>query len=98
VPSDIVQMNVDGETGDLPTSRTKKLITEYFINGTAPGQRAKLANNDFSEMPNKPIIITGYGPGIDSINSGGLQNPQDSQDSYQEVDTEDTGETLRNDF
>lgn len=37
-PPSVVQIQIDSETGDVPTTKTKKRMTEYFINGTGPGQ------------------------------------------------------------
>ncbi len=94
-PEGISQLTVDAETGDLPTSRTKKFIAEYFIDGTAPGQKARLPSGELSAEVNKPIIITGYGPGASAHNS-----PSDSKDhnTGSEEDNEGGGDALRNDF
>ena len=45
-PAGILQVKVDSETGDVPTQETKKVITEYFIDGNAPGQTAKSDETD----------------------------------------------------
>jgi len=37
-PAGIVQVQIDGETGDVPSSQTKKRYVEVFAEGTAPGQ------------------------------------------------------------
>lgn len=37
-PASVVQVQVDSETGDVPNAKTKKRMTEYFVNGSAPGQ------------------------------------------------------------
>jgi penicillin-binding protein 1A len=38
VPAGIIQVQVDSETGDLPSPQTKKRLVEVFADGTAPGQ------------------------------------------------------------
>ncbi|MBS1983464.1 MAG: PBP1A family penicillin-binding protein [Bdellovibrionales bacterium] len=38
VPPSVIQAQVDEETGDVPTPKTRRRITEYFADGTAPGQ------------------------------------------------------------
>ena len=37
-PESVLQVQIDSETGDVPTAKTKKRMTEFYINGTAPGQ------------------------------------------------------------
>lgn len=37
-PPGIIQAQIDEETGDVPTPRTRKRLTEWFADGTAPGQ------------------------------------------------------------
>jgi penicillin-binding protein 1A len=44
-PEGIIQVKVDAQTGDVPTSATTKTISEYFIDGLAPGQTAKVDEN-----------------------------------------------------
>ncbi len=39
-PKSVVQVQVDSETGDLPSAKTKKRYSEYFAEGSAPGQTA----------------------------------------------------------
>lgn len=45
IPEGIIQVKVDSQTGDVPTSSSQKLISEYFIDGLAPGQTAKVDEN-----------------------------------------------------
>jgi penicillin-binding protein 1A len=61
VPEGIVQVPIDGETGDVPTERTKKRITEYFIDGTAPGQKKVDSSGTPSATGaiNRTMVITG---------------------------------------
>lgn len=96
VPPGIAQLTIDAETGDVPTARTKKMIAEYFIDGTAPGQKLRLPSGEVSMDVNRPIIITGYGQGI----SDGKHSTVDSAPSTmgEEVETEGSGDALRNDF
>ncbi|MEO5667135.1 MAG: PBP1A family penicillin-binding protein [Bdellovibrionota bacterium] len=67
VPDGIIQVKIDSQTGDVPTATTQKTISEYFIDGLAPGQTAKvdeksnLAALSGSNAPgvNKTQVITG---------------------------------------
>jgi penicillin-binding protein 1A len=92
VPEGISQVTVDAETGNLPNSRSKKLISEYFIEGTAPGQKRILPNGEISTEINKPIIITGYGPSLNPETQAGHENPTT------DAETESSGDAIRNDF
>lgn len=92
VPEGISQVTVDAETGNLPNSRSKKLISEYFIEGTAPGQKRTLPNGEISTEINKPIIITGYGPSLNPETQAGHENPTT------DAETESSGDAIRNDF
>ncbi len=92
VPEGITQVTVDAETGNLPSSRSKKLISEYFIDGTAPGQKKTLPNGEISTEINKPIIITGYGPPLTSESQAG------GQDTATDSETDSGGDAIRNDF
>ncbi|MEZ4814729.1 MAG: PBP1A family penicillin-binding protein [Bdellovibrionota bacterium] len=93
VPTGVSQVTVDADTGGLPTSRTKKLLTDYFIDGTAPGQQMRLPSGELSPFVNKPIVITGYGQGISDAKH------QDSESQMgEELETEGAGDALRNDF
>jgi membrane carboxypeptidase/penicillin-binding protein len=92
VPEGISQVTVDAETGGLPNSRSKKLISEYFIEGTAPGQKRTLPNGEISTEINKPIIITGYGPSLNPETQAGHENPTT------DAETESSGDAIRNDF
>jgi len=38
VPQSVDQVQIDSETGDVPTPTTKKRVWEFFAKGTAPGQ------------------------------------------------------------
>jgi penicillin-binding protein 1A len=95
-PPGISQITIDVETGDVPTSRTKKMVAEYFIDGTAPGQKVRLPSGEISMDVNRPIVITGYGQGI----SDGKHSTIDSTPAHmgEEVETEGAGDALRNDF
>ena len=92
VPEGITQVTVDAETGNLPTSRSRKLISEYFVEGTAPGQKRTLPNGEISTEINKPIIITGYGPSFNPEAQAG------HDDSTTDAETESGGDAIRNDF
>jgi penicillin-binding protein 1A len=92
VPEGISQVTVDAETGSIPTSRSKKLISEYFIEGTAPGQKRTLPNGEISAEINKPIVITGYGPSLNPETQAGHEN------STTDAETESSGDAIRNDF
>lgn len=96
VPAGVSQITIDAETGDIPTSRTKKMIAEYFIDGTAPGQTRRLPSGELANSVNRPIVITGYGQGI----SDGKHSTVDSAPSTmgEEIETEGAGDALRNDF
>jgi membrane carboxypeptidase/penicillin-binding protein len=66
VPEGIIQVKVDAQTGDVPTNHTQKVISEYFVDGNAPGQVAKPDENSniaslTSQEPRilKTQIITG---------------------------------------
>jgi len=66
IPEGIIQVKVDSQTGDVPTTSTVKVVTEYFIDGNAPGQTAKPDENSnlaalTSQEPRvlKTQVITG---------------------------------------
>jgi penicillin-binding protein 1A len=63
-PASVVQLQVDGETGDVPTAATTKRVWEYFAVGTAPGQPAGTVGPDGqlsynANQVNKTKTITG---------------------------------------
>lgn len=93
VPEKITQVTVDAETGNLPNSRSKKLISEYFIEGTAPGQKKTPPNGEISTETNKPMIITGYGPPLSSE-----PQAENRDSSPTDSETESGGDAIRNDF
>jgi penicillin-binding protein 1A len=92
VPEGISQVTVDAESGNLPNSRSRKLISEYFVEGTAPGQKRILPSGEVSNEINKPIIITGYGPSLNPDSQGS------HEDSTTDAETESGGDAIRNDF
>jgi penicillin-binding protein 1A len=92
VPEGISQVTVDAETGNIPTSRSKKIISEYFIEGTAPGQKRTLPNGEISTEINKPMIITGYGPTLNPDTQATHDN------SATDAEVESGGDAIRNDF
>ncbi|MEI7440068.1 MAG: PBP1A family penicillin-binding protein [bacterium] len=96
VPEGISQVTVDAETGNIPNSRSKKLISEYFVEGTAPGQRKILTSGETSAETNKPIIITGYGPSLNPDAQAGQETKSSAGDN--EGDNENSGDAIRNDF
>ncbi|HVJ64385.1 MAG TPA: PBP1A family penicillin-binding protein [Bdellovibrionota bacterium] len=50
-PDTVTRVAIDPQTGNLPTASTKKVVSEYFEVGTAPGQtRAKLETTAFGEL------------------------------------------------
>jgi penicillin-binding protein 1A len=66
IPEGIIQVKVDTQTGDVPTQSTQKTVTEYFIDGLAPGQTAKVdENSNLAALANdgprvlKTQVITG---------------------------------------
>ncbi len=61
VPASVVQAQVDAETGDVPTPKTKKRYFEYFAQGTAPGQLPvdEKGAPIKDAKPIKAIIVTG---------------------------------------
>lgn len=95
IPSGITTVTIDSETGDLPTSRTKKMVSEYFIDGTAPGQKMRLPSGEGTGDVNKPIVITGYGQGV-----ADGKHPQGSEERNmgEDLDNEGAGDALRNEF
>ena len=58
-PAGIIQSEIDAETGDVPTARTRKKIKEFYVDGSAPGQKPE----------NKNVVITGNA----SLSGGGVQ-------------------------
>jgi membrane carboxypeptidase/penicillin-binding protein len=70
-PESVIQMEIDGETGDLPTAATKKRIKEFFADGTAPGQTPKAVLTD----------TTGKAVAQAAEKTGGQPNGQDVKDS-----------------
>jgi penicillin-binding protein 1A len=96
VPEGISQVTVDAETGNIPNSRSKKLISEYFVEGTAPGQKKILPSGETSAETNKPIIITGYGPSLNPDAQAGQETKSSAGDN--EGDNENSGDAIRNDF
>lgn len=64
VPEDVTQVQVDEVTGDVPTPRTQKRVTDYFRAGTAPGQTAPYVTGPdgvtvAATGPNKTKVVTG---------------------------------------
>ncbi len=59
VPKGIVQVQVDAETGDVPTARSKKRYLEYFAEGTAPGTPATDSKSSGKDGINRTKVITG---------------------------------------
>ena len=63
VPASVVQIQVDETTGDVPTPRTRKRISEYFAVGTVPGEAPPLEGatvNPGSPPPNS--VVAGGAP------------------------------------
>ena len=58
IPQGIIQVKVDSQTGDVPTTATQKTISEYFIDGLAPGQTAKVDENS------NLAALAGSDPGV----------------------------------
>lgn len=59
VPEGIIQVKIDAQTGDVPTKQTQKVISEYFVDGNAPGQVAKPdENSNIASLTNQePRIL-----------------------------------------
>lgn len=53
IPEGIIQVKVDSKTGDIPTQSTDKVVTEFFIDGNAPGQ---MARSEETEDPLEQLI------------------------------------------
>jgi penicillin-binding protein 1A len=86
-PEGIVQVQIDGATGDLPTPRTQRRVLEYFVDGGAPGQNPPQSDSSAAVAGvNKTMVITG---------NPGLQGSTSSSDSSSEVNTD---ELLREDL
>ena len=83
VPPSVVQMQIDAETGDVPSPSTKKRLWEYFADGTAPGQVQMTPGPDGKPVAaagnpiNKTRIVTGN-PDVVPSSSGGAQSSPDS--------------------
>lgn len=55
VPPSVMRVQIDSATGRLPTAGSRKIISEYFEEGTAPGQpRVKLESQAFGEEAQTP--------------------------------------------
>jgi penicillin-binding protein 1A len=94
VPSGIIQVAIDGETGNVPSERTRKRVTEYFIDGTAPGQRRVETNPAASPTGNvalnKTLVITG--------NNHLGQSTESSTSEGQEEDDSGSDDMLRDEY
>lgn len=91
-PASVSQVSIDEETGDMPTPRTRKKVTEFFANGTAPGtpfvenanpttppaERSRLASATEGNVLNKTKVITGN-PDLPAT-EGGSPSEGSSQD------------------
>lgn len=85
-PKNIVQVQIDAETGDLPTPKTKKRYTEYFADGTAPGQiPTPVAGAVASNTPvvNHNKVITG------NPDRGGTNRESSSTNEDEEIGTDE---------
>ncbi len=102
MPEGIVQLSIDAETGDLPREKTRKRMSEFYIDGTAPGQKplpntqntaSSNAPGD-TTTPNKTIIITG------NNHIGDSQNPASSSGVPANTEEEDssTDDMLREEY
>jgi penicillin-binding protein 1A len=98
-PEGIVQVAIDAETGELPKEKTKKRITEYFIDGTAPGQKRSDNVNDNSQEKtiftdaaglNKTVVITG--------NNRIGEAPSNTSNSEDEEEDSSTDDMLREEY
>lgn len=59
VPPSVVRVQIDSQTGGLPTASTKKVISEYFEQGTAPGQpKIALPTTAFGDLVKNPDPTT----------------------------------------
>jgi penicillin-binding protein 1A len=45
-PQSVIQVKIDPTTGDVPGPSAKKIVTEYFVDGNAPGQSVKVKPED----------------------------------------------------
>lgn len=85
MPEGIIQVKIDSQTGDVPTPNSKKVMTEIFIDGNAPGQTPPIDENSnlaaLSEQEPRILktqVITGNSdssssrPSQDTENNSGM--------------------------
>jgi penicillin-binding protein 1A len=93
VPSTVQIAQIDSETGDVPTPRTQKRISEYFAVGNTPGLPKGTLNEKFELVvekdaaPVKTAVVTGN---PDVLPGSSQQNSEES-----DVNTDDL---LREDY
>jgi penicillin-binding protein 1A len=92
VPEGVIQVKVDTQTGDVPTSTTNRSIYEYFIDGQAPGQTPKLDENSnlaalTGDEPKvlKTQVITGN-PDLSTSRPAGNSDSGESMDELMRED------------
>ncbi len=107
MPEGIVQIQIDADTGDIPTMQTKRRIKEFFADGTGPGQIPKaptttgpdglpLSKPSFSDptqlVANKTRVITGNAR-VGSEGTDSMGNPNSLGTEGAEV--EDATESIQ---
>lgn len=96
MPASVVQVTIDADTGDLPTSRTLKRSQEFFAVGTAPGTPVGVPQPDggltfLENQINKTQVVTGnvaQGPATDSTSAA----------DREAADRETSDELMRDEF
>jgi penicillin-binding protein 1A len=71
VPASVTRVQVDAQTGGVATASTKKMISEYFEEGTIPGQaKIKLESRAFTDanMNDTSVVAQSSNYGVEDSN------------------------------